>query len=341
MRKGVFKMKILVTGGAGFIGSNFISYLIENTNDSVVNLDKLTYAGNLENLKSFEKNQKYSFVEGDICDKSILDCAIQGFKIEGIVNFAAESHVDRSINSAKEFVKTNVEGTLNLLESARDNEIERFLQISTDEVYGSAEKESFDESMLLHPRNPYAASKAAADMLCISFFETYNLPIIVTRSTNNFGRFQYPEKFLPLMITNLLEGKKIPVYGTGENIRDWLFVEDNCKAIDFVFRKGKEGEFYNIAGKNELRNIDLAKKVLNLMNESEEKLEFVQDRKGHDLRYSIDNSKLEELGFKINNNFDNSLEETINWYKNNESWWKTIKNDKKFKNWQEKNYNTK
>ncbi|MBI5148609.1 dTDP-glucose 4,6-dehydratase [Candidatus Pacearchaeota archaeon] len=334
-------MRILVTGGAGFIGSNFIKYLLENIDNEIINLDKLTYAGNLENLIDIENNSNYEFVEGDICDRKLVDKTIERKDIEGIINFAAESHVDRSIDSAIEFARTNFEGTLNLLEIARDKKIKRFLQVSTDEVYGSTLGESFRETDSLNPNNPYAASKAAADLLCHSFFKTYNFPIIITRSTNNFGPYQYPEKFLPLMITNIIEGKKIPIYGTGENVRDWIYVEDNCRAIEFIFRKGKNGQIYNIAGKNELSNLNLAKIVLSLMNESEDKIEFVADRKGHDFRYSIDDFKRRYLGSSTPSGqdyFTERLKSTIDWYKQNESWWKRIKSGEHFKEWQERNY---
>lgn len=324
-----------MTGGAGFIGSNFIRYYLqEHPGDKIINLDKLTYAGNLDNLIGFEENPNYEFVEGDICKRELLE----ELGMDIVINFAAETHVDRSIFGAREFVRTNAEGVLNLLEVAKEKKVSRFIQISTDEVYGSVEEGSSDESSKLNPRNPYAASKASADLLCLSFFLTHGFPVLITRSTNNFGPYQYPEKFIPLMITNLLEGNKIPVYGKGENIRDWIYVGDYCRAIDVVLREGKEGEVYNVAGHNEVRNIDLAKRILKILSMAEEKIEFVPDRPGHDFRYSVDNAKIRLLGYDPTENFDSLLNNTVEWYRQNEWWWRKIKEDKQFKGWQTKQY---
>ncbi|MFN3966323.1 MAG: dTDP-glucose 4,6-dehydratase, partial [Endomicrobiia bacterium] len=280
-------MRILVTGGCGFIGSNFIRYILKKYHEyKIINLDKLTYAGNPDNLKDIEKNKNYKFVKGDICDSKIVDKLVK--EVDCIINFAAESHVDRSILEPGSFLKTDVFGTYTLLESAKKNNIKRYIQISTDEVYGSIENGSFTEESPLRPNSPYSASKASADMLCRAYFVTYNLPVIITRSSNNFGPYQYPEKIIPLFITNALEDKLLPVYGDGKNIRDWIYVLDNCKAIDLVLHKGKPGEIYNIGGGNEIQNIELTKKILKLLNKPESLIKFVEDRAGHDRRYSLD-----------------------------------------------------
>ena len=310
------RKKILVTGGAGFIGSNFIRCILNKYPDcQVVNLDKLTYAGRRENLKDIEDNPRYKFVKGDICDAKIVTKIVQD--CDTIVHFAAESHVDRSIANASEFIRTNVHGTYVLLEAAKRNKISLFCQISTDEVYGSRNEGFFKETAALKPSSPYSASKAAADHLVHSYYVTYNLPIMIVRPTNNFGPFQYPEKVISLFITNTLKGKKLPVYGDGRNVRDWLYVLDNCAAIDFIIHKGKLGEIYNVAGNNEMRNIDLTRLILKIMNKSEDLIEFVKDRPGHDRRYALDNAKIEKLGFRPQHNFKQALEETIEWYRNN------------------------
>ena len=317
-------MKLLVTGGAGFIGSNFIRLIVNKYPDyKVVNLDKLTYCGNLANLKDIEKSKNYKFVKGDICDKKAVEEAMKGCDM--VLNFAAETHVDRSIADAGVFVKTDVLGTYNLLEAARKFKIKKYIQISTDEVYGSIEKGSFKENDNLNPNSPYAASKAGADMLVRSYIVTYKLPAVITRSSNNFGPYQYPEKVIPLFITNLLEGKKVPLYGDGLNVRDWIYVIDNCEAIDFIMHNGKEGEIYNIAGGNEIANIRLTKMILEGVGRDEGFIDYVKDRLGHDRRYSLDCSKINKLGWKPRFEFHKALKETIKWYKENESWWKKLK----------------
>ncbi len=315
--------KVLVTGGAGFIGSNFIRLMLERGDFRVVNFDALTYAGNLNNLSGVEKDENYSFAKGDVCDASAVRKAIEG--CDWVVHFAAESHVDRSINSASEFVKTNVLGTQVLLDAAKAEGVEKFLYVSTDEVYGSIEKGEFKESDTLTPRSPYAASKAGGDLLTHAYYVTHGLPALVTRSSNNFGPYQYPEKIIPLFTLNALEGKALPVYGDGKNVRDWIFVEDNCKGILAVLEKGKIGETYNIGGGNEIANIELAKKIISLLGKKESLIQFVEDRKGHDRRYALDCKKTNALGWKPENEFEKALEKTINWYRENEWWWKPLR----------------
>ncbi len=315
-------MKILVTGGAGFIGSNFIRLLINNSDYEVVNFDKLTYAGNLNSLRDIENNNRYKFIKGDICNQEDVKEAVKDCSI--IVNFAAESHVDRSINDPSSFIKTDIFGAFTLLEEARKNNMQ-FVQISSDEVYGQILEGSFTETSPLMPRNPYSASKTGADRLAYSYFSTYGLKVIITRSSNNFGPFQYPEKVIPLFVTNLLTGKKVPVYGTGKQIRDWLYVEDNCEGIKLCMEKGKAGEVYNIGGGNELQNIELTKLILKGLNLKEDRIEFVEDRKGHDFRYSLNWDKIKtELGWKPRFEFTQALKKTIDWYKQNEWWWKPL-----------------
>ncbi len=317
--------KILITGGAGFIGSNFIRFLINKYPDyKIINLDKLTYAGNLENLKDIEKNPNYGFVKGDICHSQTIEKIIKD-GVDYIVNFAAETHVDRSIDSAGDFIQTNVYGTYVLLEAVRKFGIKRFLHISTDEIYGSIEKGSFREEDILAPSSPYSASKAAADLLVISYYKTYKLPVLITRSSNNYGPYQYPEKVMPLFITNALEDKKLPLYGEGKNIRDWLYVLDNCEAIDLVLHKGKEGEIYNIGGGEELKNIDLARLILKELGKSEGLIQSVKDRPGHDFRYSLDCSKIKKLEWKPKYSFEKGLKDATTWYKENKEWWAKIK----------------
>jgi len=316
-------MNLLVTGGAGFIGSNFIKHFFSVYPDSkIVNLDKLTYAGRLENLKEVENNKNYNFIKGDICDKKIVEKAAKN--VDLIINFAAESHVDRSIKSPEDFIKTDVFGTFVLLEEARKNDL-NLIQISTDEVYGSIENGLFHEDSPLMPSSPYSASKAGADRLAFSYFKTYGLNVKITRSSNNFGPNQFPEKLIPLFITNLLEGKKVPVYGTGKNIRDWIFVKDNCDAVIKVMEKGKKGETYNIGGENEKTNLEITAFILKELVKGKDSIEFVKDRLGHDLRYALDCTKIAELGFKPEYSFEDSLNETISWYKNNSWWWKPLK----------------
>jgi len=316
-------VKVLVTGGAGFIGSNFIRYFLNrHPDDQVVNFDKLTYAGNLENLKDVEKDPRYKFIKGDICDPGAVEAAVAP-GVDAIINFAAESHVDRSIQSAGSFVQTDVYGTYVLLEAVKMHKIGRYIQISTDEVYGSINTGSFTESSTLSPNSPYAASKAGGDLLVRAYHKTHKLPVIITRSSNNFGPYQYPEKLISLFTTNALQGKKLPLYGKGENVRDWLFVLDNCEAIDLVFQKGKVGEVYNIGGGSERKNIEIARFILKELNLPESCIEYVTDRLGHDWRYSLDCGKIKsELGWQAKADFNAALFQTIQWYKDNEEWWK-------------------
>lgn len=317
-------MKILITGGAGFIGSNFIRYILNKYPQyQVINLDKLTYAGNLDNLRDIENNPNYKFIKGDICDNKVVGKLARDADI--IVNFAAETHVDRSILSASQFIQTNVYGTYVLLEAAKKYNLDRFIHISSDEVYGSIQKGSFTEGSSLNPNSPYAASKASADHLVCAYFVTYNLPTIITRSSNNFGPYQYPEKIIPLFITNALEDKKLPLYGDGLNVRDWLYVLDNCKAIDLVLHKGSVGEVYNIGAGNEKINLELAKLILKMMGKPEDLIEYVKDRPGHDRRYSLDSSKIKKLGWQPEFQFEDALRMTIDWYVKNQKWWKRLR----------------
>lgn len=325
-------MKLLVTGGAGFIGANFILYWIKNhPDDKIINLDKLTYAGNLENLKSIEQNPQYTFIHGDICNQKIVDNTMQG--VDVVVHFAAESHVDRSIQEPASFISTNIVGTHILLESGLKHKIKRFHHISTDEVFGSLDLNDsikFSERTNYNPRSPYAASKAGSDHLVRAYHITYGLPITITNCSNNFGPFMFPEKFIPLAITNVLEDKKIPIYGDGLYERDWLYVEDHVRAIELVLTKGVNGETYLVGGMtNGISNLDVAKKILNIMNKDESYISFVKDRPGHDRRYDIDWSKINrELGWEPLHNFDEWLEKTVNWYTDNTSWWSSIKSGK-------------
>jgi len=320
-------MNLLITGGAGFIGSNFVlSMLSKYPSYSVVNLDKLTYAGNLENLRDAESNPRYKFVKGDICDRSVVDSVIREHAIGAIVNIAAESHVDRSIMGAAEFVQTNIGGTSVLLDLAREHGIKRFVQVSTDEVYGSlGSSGKFTEDTPLHPNSPYAASKASADLLALAYHHTHAIPVVITRCSNNYGPYQFPEKLISLMIVNALADKPLPVYGDGMNVRDWLQVEDHCSAIDVVLHKGKAGEVYNIGGSNEKKNIEVVKLVLRQLGKPESLISFVNDRLGHDRRYAIDSSKVQrELGWKPSVSFEVGLSRTVQWYLDNRSWWERI-----------------
>lgn len=322
-------MKLLVTGGAGFIGANFILYWMrQHPDDSIVNLDKLTYAGNLENLATLEGNPNYQFIRGDICDGSVVSRAMDG--VDTVVHFAAESHVDRSIVGPSPFVQTNVVGTHVLLEHALKEKMKRFHHISTDEVFGSLElndPSKFSERIKYNPRSPYSASKAGSDHLVHAYYHTYRLPITITNCSNNFGPYQFPEKLIPLAITNLLEGKKVPIYGDGKYVRDWLYVEDHCRAIEAVLLKGTIGETYCVGGMtSDVSNIDVVKKILKLLGKDESEIQYVQDRPGHDRRYAMDWSKIhKELGWKPAHDFDEWLLQTIGWYKTNESWWKPLK----------------
>ncbi|MBI5215677.1 MAG: dTDP-glucose 4,6-dehydratase [Ignavibacteriae bacterium] len=320
-------MTILVTGGCGFIGSNFVRYMLERHPDySIINFDALTYAGNLENLTGIEDNPRYHFVKGDICRKDDVQSAMQKFGVDTIVNFAAESHVDRSILGPAVFVQTNVAGTGILLDVARENGIKKFLQVSTDEVYGSLGAEGkFTETTPLHPNSPYAASKTSADLLALAYEHTFGLPVVITRCSNNYGPYQFPEKLLPLMIANILENKPLPVYGKGLNVRDWLYVIDHCAAIDVVLHRGKIGEVYNIGGNNEWKNIDIVKILLKELGKPESLITYVKDRPGHDLRYAIDATKIQtELGWTPSVTFEQGITMTIDWYLKNESWWRRV-----------------
>lgn len=336
-------MKILVTGGAGFIGSNFILYWLKNhPDDEIINLDKLTYAGNLGNLKSAEENKNYKFIYGDICDIQIVNQAMQGADI--VVHFAAESHVDRSITEPAPFIKTNVLGTQVLLDSALKNNVKRFHHISTDEVFGSLEltsKEKFNENTNYNPRSPYSASKASSDHLVNAYYHTFGLPITVTNCSNNFGPYQFPEKLIPLAITNLLEDKKVPLYGDGLYVRDWLYVEDHVRAIELVLEKGAIGQTYCVGGMTQdLNHLTLIKKIIKLLGKDDSYIEFIKDRPGHDRKYSVEWSKIKnELGWKPMNNFDEWLAKTVDWYKENKKWWTDIKNGD-YKNYYKKQYSS-
>ncbi len=318
-------MKVLITGGLGFIGSNFIRYyLSRHPDDRVINLDVHSYAANPDNLRDVEKNPRYALVKGDISDPETVARTIS--ECQGVINFAAESHVDRSIANAAPFVQTNVLGTQVLLEASRRRRIERFLHVSTDEVYGSIERGSFLETSPLSPNSPYAASKAAADLLVRSYHVTHRIPALVTRSSNNFGPYQHVEKLIPLFVTNALDDRPLPLYGDGLNVRDWLYVLDNCRAIDLVFQSGRPGEIYNVGGGNELTNIELTRLILDLLQKPAGLIRPVQDRPGHDRRYSIDCGKIaRELGWRPEYDFRRALVETIDWYRRNRGWWETAK----------------
>ncbi len=317
-------MKILVTGGAGFIGSNYVRYVLKkHPSYRVINLDKITYAGNLDNLKELAGNKNYSFVKGDICDAKLASRIMKG--VDLVVNFAAESHVDRSIDDPEAFIRTNYFGVYTLLEAARRAGVKRFLQISTDEVYGSRKTGSFKETDKLSPSSPYSSSKAAGDLLALSYFTTYGMPVIITRSSNNFGPFQYPEKLIPLFITNASEKLKVPVYGEGKNVRDWIYVEDNCAGVDLALHKGKPGEVYNLGGGNEKQNIYITKLILKLIDRPEALITHVKDRLGHDFRYSISSKKSQGLGFTPRYDFETAMEKTVQWYLENKWWWKKLK----------------
>ncbi len=318
-------MKILVTGSAGFVGSNYLKRtLLNGSNDisGVIALDKLTYAGSLDNIHNLQGDSRFEFIQGDICDRKLVSQLFT--KVDAVVHFAAESHVDRSINSSSEFIKTNVMGTANLLDALRDNPRIRFLHVSTDEVYGSISSGSWNESAPLMPNSPYSASKASSDLLAISYFRTYGLDIMISRCCNNYGPNQYPEKIIPLFITNLLSGRKIPLYGSGVNIREWIHVYDHCDAINLILTTGKSGEVYNIGSGYELSNLELTQKILERFGKSTESVVYVEDRLGHDIRYSLDCSKLNnELSFTCKTSFEVGLMDTIDWYRENSHWWKT------------------
>ena len=315
----------LVTGGAGFIGSNYIRYLFEKYGDDVrvINLDKLTYAGNLDNLRDIEKHANYRFVKGDICDQAVVNALMP--EVDVVVNFAAESHVDRSIGSPDDFIKTDVYGAFVLLEAARKVGVQKFVQISTDEVYGSIIDGSFKETDVLEPSSPYSASKAGADRLAFSYFVTYGLPVVITRCSNNYGPFQYPEKLIPLFVTNALEDRPLPIYGDGKNVRDWIYVIDHCDAIDFVIHNGANGQVYNIGGGNERMNIEITQLILQHLGKPETLKTYVPDRLGHDRRYSVDTTKLRRLGWSPRHSFEEAIKSTIDWYVANRWWWEKLK----------------
>lgn len=324
LKKDSIMQKFLVTGGAGFIGSNFIRHLLGNDDHPhVTNLDKLTYAGNLENLRDLKGNSRYNFVKGDICDGALVEELMEG--IDVVVNFAAESHVDRSISTPDAFIRTDVFGTFVLLEAARRHGVKKFIQISTDEVYGSTVGRAFKETDPLMPSSPYSASKAGADRLAYSYHVTYELPVIITRCSNNFGPYQYPEKLISLFVTNALEDKPLPIYGDGQYVRDWIHVEDHCAAIVFAMQHGKDGEVYNIGGGNERTNLEITDFILAYLNKPESLKTYVKDRPGHDRRYAIDSSKLMALGWKPKYQLESALQNTIDWYRDNRWWWEKLK----------------
>jgi dTDP-glucose 4,6-dehydratase len=328
-------MKILITGGTGFIGSNFIYYWLKNhPGETIINLDKLTYAGNLDNLRDVESHPKYQFIQGDICDGDLVNELMSGVDI--VVHFAAESHVDRSITGPQIFVQTNVVGTQILLDAAVRHQVKRFHHISTDEVYGSLElnsQEKFHEGRKYDPHSPYSASKAGADHLVLAYYHTYNLPVTISNCSNNFGPYQHPEKLIPLFVTNLIDNKKVPVYGDGLYVRDWLYVEDHCRAIDLILTKGKPGETYCVGGNVEIPNIELTRKILKFLGKGEEFIDYVPDRPGHDRRYAIDTSKIEnKLGWKPMHSFNEALQKTVTWYQENEWWWRKLRNKKECEN---------
>ncbi len=318
---------ILVTGGAGFIGSNFVNYILAKRDDyNIIILDKLTYAGNLENLIASESKKNYHFIKGDISNKELVNYLFTKFDIKYVINFAAESHVDRSILGSEVFFRSNVLGTNILLETARKFSVKKFLQVSTDEVYGSLDSDGiFTEDTPLHPNSPYAASKASADMMALAFHHTYGVPVVITRCSNNYGPYQFPEKLIPLMIINSLKGKKLPVYGDGMNVRDWVYVIDHNAAVETVFENGKSGEVYNVGASNEMPNIKIVKLILSELGKSEDMIEFVKDRLGHDRRYAIDSTKIEnELGWSPKFNFEEAMSQTIKWFLTNKAWWERI-----------------
>lgn len=318
--------RFLITGGCGFIGSNFLHYFMAQHPDvSVINLDKLTYAGIRANTQDLESNPRYEFVHGDICDQPLVNQLMS--KMDAVIHFASETHVDRSIHSSQDFILTNVVGTNVLLDAARTNSIKRFLHFSTDEVYGSRQNGSFTETDLLNPSSPYSAAKAASDLLALAYWKTHQVPVILMRSSNNFGPYQFPEKVIPLFITNLIEGKKVPLYAQGKNVRDWLYVGNCVRAVDFVLTNGRLGEIYNVGGDCELNNLELTRAILKEFGKSEESIQTVPDRPAHDFRYSLDSSKLKHLGFQTTPNFPAHLKETVEWYRKNESWWKPLKKD--------------
>ncbi len=329
---------ILVTGGAGFIGSNFVRYMLNKyPHYRIIVLDALTYAGNRGNLKDLEGDLRFIFVKGDICDREIVSNLMSN--VDTVLNFAAETHVDRSILAAGQFIETDVIGTFTLLEAAKNRRVERFIQISTDEVYGSIESGSFSEESLLAPNSPYSAGKAGADMIARSYYSTYGFPVIITRSSNNFGPYQYPEKLIPLFVTNAIDDKPLPLYGDGLNVRDWLYVLDNCRAIDLALHKGNVGEVYNIGADNELANIEITRLILDILAKASNLIQPVKDRLGHDRRYSVDSTKIRKLGWQPEMQFVDALRQTIAWYVKNETWWRDLKErNKEYLNYYKKQY---
>ena len=321
-------MKILVTGGAGFIGSNFVLDWLAQTDEPVVNLDKLTYAGNLENLAGLDGDPRHLFVNGDLGDRDLIEKLLSEHCPRAVLHFAAESHVDRSIEGSEDFILTNCFGTNVIMDAARRLEMQRVVHIGTDEVYGSVEVGSSKETDGLEPRSPYSASKAGSDLIALSYHATHGLPVTVTRCTNNFGPYQYPEKAIPLFTTNLLDGKQIPLYGDGLNERDWLYVDDHCTGVHLVLEKGNVGEIYNIGAGNETANRVLVDKLLALHGKDESSVQYVEDRKGHDRRYSVDIAKITKLGWKRERSLDEALEETVKWYRDNRWWWEPLKGKK-------------
>jgi dTDP-glucose 4,6-dehydratase len=321
-------MNLLVTGGAGFIGSNFVHYMLDKYADlQIVDLDLLTYAGNIHNLDDLKDNPRHTFVQGNIVNRELVAYLIKQNQIDAIINFAAESHVDRSILHPEVFVETNVQGTLALLDTAKKLRVGKYLQVSTDEVYGTLGQEGyFKETTSLAPNSPYSASKASADLLVRAYFETYGMNVNITRCSNNYGPYQFPEKLIPLMTSNGMDGKKLPIYGDGKNIRDWLHVSDHCKAIDLVLHQGQPGEVYNVGGHNEHTNNEIVHLIIDQLGLSENEIEYVKDRLGHDRRYAIDPTKIEtELGWKPEYTFERGIKETVDWYRNNEAWWRPLK----------------
>ena len=316
-------MKLFITGGAGFIGSNFARHILTNTDDSVVVFDALTYAGNRENLTDLEDDPRFSFVHGNICDRDAVRAAMDG--CDQVVHFAAESHVDRSLLDPDVFVRTNCDGTNVMCDIATQIGVERFLHISTDEVYGSIEEGSFVETDALHPRSPYSSAKAGSDLIAMSYHETYDLPVVITRSSNQFGPYQFPEKLIPFFVTTLLEGGKVPLYGDGLNVRDWLFVLDNCTGVQTVLRDGKVGEVYNIGAGNEKTNREITDTILAALGKDESSVEYVEDRKGHDRRYSIATDKSAALGWAPSRTFEQAIDDTIKWYVDHRGWWAPLR----------------
>jgi len=323
-------MRILVTGGAGFIGSNFIRLMMDrHPACEILNLDLLTYAGNLDNLKGIDKDPKYTFVRGDICDRDLVRATLENFEPEAIVHFAAESHVDRSIADPSVFVRTNVLGTHNLLENARRHDTPRFIHISTDEVYGDILDGSFSEESTLRPSSPYSASKAAGDVYVLAYARTYGLHAMITRCTNNYGPYQFPEKLIPKTILRAKANLKIPIYGTGQNVRDWIYVMDHCRAVEQVLMKGSPGRIYNVSASEEKTNLQVATVILEMLGKDDRQIEFVEDRPGHDVRYSLDSSRIrDDLGWRPKESFAGGIQKTVDWYLQNEEWWRPLLDEK-------------